>query len=86
MSTPSQDVQAKAARYLLTRKVRLHDASGDYFAADVHGDHGTHGVTYSGYTRQWYCTCPATVTCAHILACQTFWAPADRPDLIPTTS
>lgn len=77
---PSQTVQAKAAEYLLTGRVSLDfaDRVAGVLVAAVQGSKPRpYAVTHS--PRQgWGCTCQATCTCAHILACQAIWQPAAR--------
>lgn len=76
MTTPSLSVQAKAATYLLERRVRVDYADGRSFAAFVRGsaDRAYYVTCIDG---GWRDTCPATTTCAHIVACQAVWQPAE---------
>jgi uncharacterized Zn finger protein len=74
MSAPSVEVQAKAARYLLTGKVKVDYADVRSFTALVSGTRETpYAVMW--HTGHWRCDCPARATCAHMLACQMIWAP-----------
>jgi len=72
---PSQTVQAKAAAYLLERKIRVREATGDYLWAEVRGRALYDVRSRAGIDTTWHCSCPARSTCAHILACQAIWAP-----------
>jgi uncharacterized Zn finger protein len=74
MTTPSLSVQAKAATYLLERRVRIVFARGTTFSAHVRGGRTYHVSQIDGV---WRCDCPATTDCAHIIACQAVWQPAE---------
>jgi predicted DNA-binding protein len=66
---PSQAVQAKAAQYLLERRVQVDHVDRTTFSALVYGSsHNPYQVTCIG--GQWRCGCPATVDCAHLLGAQ----------------
>lgn len=75
-ATPSQKVQMNAVEGLLSGKVSLDhaDRSAGVFAANVRGSKPyPYAVAY--YAEAWHCTCPATVTCWHILACKAVFDP-----------
>jgi hypothetical protein len=74
-ATPSTNIQAKAAEYLLGQRVRVARIDGRTgFAATVRGSSPRpYTVTYQA--EVWRCDCPATRTCAHIVACQAIWTP-----------
>jgi hypothetical protein len=74
---PSTAVQAKAATYLLTGRVRVDhvDPNAGTFGAFVAGSsHKPYYVARIG--GAWHCGCQATVTCAHVLACQMIAPPS----------
>lgn len=73
---PSQKVQMNAVEGLLGGKVSLDycNRAEGVFAANVQGSKPyPYAVAY--YAGAWHCTCPATVTCWHILACKAFFDP-----------
>lgn len=73
MSAPSATVQAKAGQYLLERRVRVDYADQRSFVGLVDGSRAhPYLVMWAG---GWRCDCPATATCAHVVACQAVWSP-----------
>lgn len=77
MSAPSQEVQAKAGRYLLDGHVHVDYADQRSFVGLIHGSRShPYLVMWAG---GWRCDCPARVECSHILACQAVWTPPKPP-------
>lgn len=77
MTSPSQEVQAKAARYLLQGKVRVDYADQRAFTGLVTGTRPYHVMCVEG---RWRCDCPSTRACAHEVACQAVWQPTAPPE------
>jgi hypothetical protein len=65
-----ETVAEKAGRLLEDQAVTIIRRSPDFVIAEVAGDHHTYRVTLSTDGSFLGCTCPATTTCAHILATQ----------------
>jgi uncharacterized Zn finger protein len=75
-ATPSQEVQAKAARYLLQGRVRVDYADQKSLSALVTGSRLTAYVIMC-IDGRWRCDCPAKSKCAHITACEAIWQPTE---------
>lgn len=82
MTAPSQDVQAKAARYLLEHRVRIDYADQRSFVGLVDGTRAhPYLVMWAG---GWRCDCRSTVAgCSHVVACQAVWTPPAAPEPSP---
>lgn len=80
-AVPSQDVQAKAAEYLLGGRVRVRIAAVHGFVAHVTGSRPTpYSVRWSRFAVTehgggWSCDCLARTVCAHIVAAMAIWEP-----------
>jgi uncharacterized Zn finger protein len=70
-NTPSALVQNKAVSYLSEGRVRVIFADPTRYAGTVQGTFPYLVTSMPG--ADWYCTCPATATCAHIVASQKIW-------------
>jgi hypothetical protein len=86
---PSEKVQAKAAEYLLSGRVKVRfceitDDGRGFFDAWLTPPDGGDPYHVKFNANGWKCDCPARVDrCAHILACQTITAIEEAPDLDP---
>lgn len=81
MTTPSARTQGKADNYLLDRRVAVDTAdwSAGLASALVQGSRPTPYRVVHTRSLGWTCDCPASATCAHILA-----VAAVFPDPVPT--
>lgn len=70
MTTPSDRTQAKADRYLVGHHVAVEaaDWSAGVVSALVQGSRPTPYRVVHTRSLGWTCDCPASATCAHILA------------------
>jgi hypothetical protein len=62
----SSTVYAKALRYINDGRCELLIRHNDTIIVKIEGDHGAYIVT--GDNTGYQCPCPATTTCAHIIA------------------
>lgn len=91
---PSEKVQAKAAEYLLSGRVKVEHmvraelgGPGDHFEAHVTPPDGGDPYIVKFNLAGWHCDCLARVqVCAHVLACQTITdlstVPVERPSFV----
>ncbi len=80
-AVPSQEVQAKAARYLLEGRVQVDMAdrvAGLFIALVKGGSDYPYAVRHTP-SEGWKCMCPANYfqgrMCAHVTACMNIWQP-----------
>ena len=63
-----ESVHVKGRRLLAEGRLDIRAVDGRTIAARIRGDAGE--VYCLGYSRDWYCTCPAATRCSHLVALQ----------------
>lgn len=76
---PREPLTRKAERMLGDHRLRITRLDGEHVEAVIHGDHGDYQLGH--INGSWWCSCPARIKCAHIIALTrvTTPCPASRP-------
>jgi hypothetical protein len=64
--SPRETADEKAARLLVTGRVRVAAVGNWHVVATVQGDHATYVTGYED--GRWHCSCPNLLRCSHVTA------------------